>query len=106
MVTAERRGPVPFDLAVAASLAGHGVRVCWAGRTEQTGRLTVAGPDFEHHVYLERGAGEPIALADGWRSDARVAIIRYSEGGGPRDMLLVGAAHLWRRIRSVQLMQA
>ncbi len=99
IVTAERRGRVPFDLAVAATPANRRVRVTWAGGTEQAGRLTVTGADFEHQICLRRKAGGPMVLAGGWSSDARVAIVRSSEGGEPRDMLLAGGSHVWREHR-------
>jgi len=99
MVTAERRGRVPFDLAIAASPVGRGVRLSWASGTEQTGRLTVTGPGFEHQVYLESRAGGPMALSGGWTTDARVAIVRSSQGAEPHDMLLAGASHVWREHR-------
>ncbi len=99
MVTAERRGLVPFDLAVAASPADRGVLVSWTGGTNQARRLTVTGPGFQHDIYLRRGAGELMALAGGWSSDARVAIARSIPGGEPRDVLLAGASHVWRAHR-------
>lgn len=96
IVTAEREGLAPFSLAVVISPAGRGVLVSNTSGAERTGRLTVSGPGFKHQVYLGGGVGEPIVLAGGWSSDARVAIIRDFEGAEPHDMLLVGASRMWR----------
>jgi hypothetical protein len=98
-VTAERRGPVPFDLAVVASTAGRAILASWVGGSEQTGPLTVSGPDFQHQVFLKRLARELLDLGGGWRSDARVAIVRTPAGQGPRDLLVAGASQVWREQR-------
>jgi uncharacterized heparinase superfamily protein len=94
-VAAERSGPVPFELAVVASSAGHGVLASWIGGTEHTGPLTVSGPDFQHQVFLKRRATELLDVGSGWQSDARVAIVRASAEHGHRDLLLAGSSRVW-----------
>jgi uncharacterized heparinase superfamily protein len=97
IITAEHSGRVPFVLAVVASSAGHDVRACWTG--EKTDSLVVSGRNFEHRVYVTGGEPKPLALPDGWTTDARVAIVRKFGGADSRDLLVPSGARAWRTHR-------
>jgi hypothetical protein len=97
IISAERKGRVPFVLAVVASCVQHNVRACWQG--EKADSLVVSGRGFEHRIYVAGEEAKPLELPGGWTTDARAAIVRRSVGADSRDLLLAGGSRAWRTDR-------